>query len=58
MTKGHNQDRSKQTNPQARNKNDVGENRRLTDQDQNKSPDQGRNQRKEQSGGTKGKNAI
>ncbi|MEJ8801396.1 hypothetical protein [Pontibacter sp. H249] len=58
MTKGHNQDRHKQSNPEARDKNNVKENRHLTDQKQNKSPDQGRNQNKEQSGGTKGKNAI
>lgn len=58
MTKGHNQDRHKQSNPEARDKNNVKENRHLTDQKQNKSPDQGRHANEKQSGGTKGKNAI
>ncbi|MDX5420869.1 MAG: hypothetical protein LPK07_05710 [Hymenobacteraceae bacterium] len=58
MTKGHNQQRHKQSNPEARDKNNVKENRSLSDQQKNKSPNQGRNENKEQSGGTKGPNAI
>lgn len=58
MTKGHNQDLNKQSQPHAKSSNDKKENRHLTDQKQNKSPNQGRNENKEQSGGTKGKNAI
>lgn len=58
MTKGHNQDPNKQSQPFAKSADDKKENRHLTDQKQNKSPDQGRNENKEQSGGTKGKNAI
>jgi hypothetical protein len=58
MTKGHNQDLHKQSKPHAKSSDDKGENRHLTDQKQNKSPNQGRNENKEQSGGTKGPNAI
>lgn len=58
MTKGHNQDRNKQSNPEPRNSTTQGQTNSKSDQQQNKSPNQGRNDNKEQSGGTKGKNAI
>jgi len=58
MTKGHNQERHKQSKPEARDKNNVKENRSQSDQPKNKSPNQGRNANEEQSGGTKGQNAI
>lgn len=57
MTKGHNQERSKQSNPEPRSSTTQGQSHHKTDQKQDKSPDQGRNSNKEQSGGTKGKNA-
>lgn len=44
--------------PKGKDANDVKQNRHLTDQKQNKSPNQGRNETKDQSGGTKGQNAI
>lgn len=58
MTKGHNQDANKQTDPKPKNPDDIKENRHQTDQKQNKDPDQGRNSGEDQSGGTKGQNAI
>lgn len=58
MTKGHNQERSKQSNPLPRNEATQGQTNSKSDQKKGKSPDQGRNTNKEQSGGTKGKNAI
>ncbi|WP_168194080.1 hypothetical protein [Pontibacter sp. SGAir0037] len=58
MTKGHNQDRNEQRNPQPENRHDSGQNRSLSDQQKDKSPNQGRNSNPEQSGGTKGQNAI
>ena len=58
MTKGHNQEPGKQSLPKAKDKNDIKENRHLTDKKQDKSPNQGRNETKDQSGGTKGQNAI
>ncbi|MDX5395114.1 MAG: hypothetical protein LPJ89_02420 [Hymenobacteraceae bacterium] len=58
MTKGHNQNIHKQTNPKAKSKDDIGENRHLTDSKKNKSPDQGRSNNPNQAGGKKGQNAI
>ncbi|MFD3000733.1 hypothetical protein ACFS7Z_10205 [Pontibacter toksunensis] len=58
MTKGHNQAPNKQTDPKPKNPDDQNENRHLTDKKQNKDPDQGRNSGEDQSGGTKGQNAI
>jgi len=58
MTKGHNQDSSKQSKPFDKDPDDKKENRHLKDQKQNKSPNQGRNENEDQSGGTKGQNAI
>ncbi|PRY16507.1 hypothetical protein CLV24_101353 [Pontibacter ummariensis] len=58
MTKGHNQDPKKQSHPFGKDPNDKKENRHLSDQKQNKSPHQGRNENEDQSGGTKGQNAI
>jgi hypothetical protein len=60
MTKGHNQDRNKSTKPEAKHQpsQGQGQNRSLSDQKKDKSPNQGRNAEKDQSGGTKGQNAI
>ncbi len=58
MTKGHNQDKNKsQQQPEAKHKGGQEGNRSLSDQQKNKDPNQGRN-KGDQSGGTKGKNAI
>ena len=58
MTKGHNQSHHKQSGQTPTSSANRDENRHLKDQQKDKSPDQGRNKNKEQSGGTKGKNAI
>lgn len=58
MTKGHNQEKGKQSNPEAKNSTTPGQTHHKSDQKQDKSPDQGRQKTKDQSGGTKGKNAI
>jgi hypothetical protein len=59
MTKGHNQDKNKsQQQPEAKQKGGQEGNRSLSDQQKNKDPNQGRNEKKDQSGGTKGQNAI
>lgn len=58
MTKGHNQERSKQSNPEPRENTTKGQDNHKSDQKQNKSPNQGRNENEDQSGGTKGQNAI
>ena len=58
MTKGHNQDKNKSQKPEAKKQSDQpGNNSSLSDQQKNKSPNQGRN-KGDQSGGTKGQNAI
>ncbi|WP_266202662.1 hypothetical protein [Pontibacter kalidii] len=58
MTKGHNQSQNKQSQPHGKSSDDKKANRHQSDQQKNKSPNQGRNENKEQSGGTKGQNAI
>ncbi|MBB6610956.1 hypothetical protein H7F15_07905 [Pontibacter sp. Tf4] len=58
MTKGHNQSHHKQHGTMPANSVRKDENRQLKEQQQDKSPDQGRNKAKDQSGGTKGQNAI
>ncbi|WP_018479732.1 hypothetical protein [Pontibacter roseus] len=59
MTKGHNQDKNKSQKPEAKKQSDQpGHNSSLSDQQKDKSPNQGRNKEKDQSGGTKGQNAI
>ncbi|WP_202923666.1 hypothetical protein [Pontibacter fetidus] len=58
MTKGHNQSHHKQSGQTPSGSVSKGESRHLKDQPKDKSPDQGRNQYKEQSGNTKGRNAI
>lgn len=59
MTKGHNQDKHKQTNPEEENKKHVkGQHEHLSDSQKNKSPHQGRSSGEDPSGGTKGKNSI
>lgn len=58
MTKGHNQEPNKQSLPKGKDADDIKANRHLTDKKQDKSPNQGRNETKDQSGGTKGQNAI
>jgi hypothetical protein len=56
--KGHNQDRNKSQKPEAKKGSDQpGNNSSLGDQKKDKSPNQGRN-KGDQSGGTKGQNAI
>ena len=57
MTKGHNQDKNKSQQPEAKKKGGQEGNRSLGDQQKDKSPNQGRN-KGDQSGGTKGPNAI
>ncbi|MCC9167657.1 hypothetical protein [Pontibacter harenae] len=58
MTKGHNQQPSKQTDPKAKNSDDLKQNHSLSDQQKDKSPNQGRSSGEDPSGGTKGQNAI
>ena len=58
MTKGHNQDKNKSHQPEAKHKGGQEGHRSLGDQQKDKNPNQGRNEKKDQSGGTKGKNAI
>jgi hypothetical protein len=59
MTKGHNQDEQKNKNqkPEAKHQGGQEGNRSLSDQQKDKNPKQGRN-KGDQSGGTKGQNAI
>ncbi|MFT2010165.1 hypothetical protein ACMA1I_15935 [Pontibacter sp. 13R65] len=59
MTKGHNQGNDNKSRPQAENKQEQhkGQNRHMTDQQKKKGP-QGRHEEEDQSGGTKGQNAI
>jgi hypothetical protein len=58
MTKGHNKDENKNQKPEAKHKGGQEGHRSLSDQQQDKDPDQGLNKKKDQSGGTKGQNAI
>lgn len=58
MTKGHNQSHHKQSGQAPTNSANKNENAHLKGQQKDKSPDQGRNKKNEQSGGTKGQNAI
>ncbi|CAM3767296.1 hypothetical protein POKO110462_18960 [Pontibacter korlensis] len=58
MTKGHNQDRNKTSKPEAKKQGGQEGHRSLSDQQKDKSPNQGRRDDKDQSGGTKGQNAI
>lgn len=58
MTKGHNQSHHKQSSTSPTNATKQDENRHLKDKNKDKSPNQGRNKETDQSGGTKGQNAI
>lgn len=58
MTKGHKQSHHKQSGQTPTSSVNKNESRHLKDQKQDKSPTQGRNADKDQSGGTKGRNAI
>lgn len=58
MTKGHNQSHHKQSGQTPTSSMNKDESRHLKDQQKDKSPDQGRSKNRDQSGGTKGKNAI
>ncbi|MEJ8756121.1 hypothetical protein WG947_03875 [Pontibacter sp. H259] len=58
MTKGHNQSHHKQSGQPPVNEVQNGENKHLKNQQRDKSLNQGRNKTEDQSGGTKGKNAI
>jgi hypothetical protein len=58
MTKGHNQSHHKQTKQEPTSSASTSDNKNLKSQDKDKSPDQGRSRNRDQSGGTKGKNAI
>ncbi len=57
MTKGHNQGRDKQNNPSTKGNQGDHQTHHRTDQDKKKGP-QGRHENKDESGGTKGQNAI
>ena len=56
MTKGHNQDKNKSQKPEAKKQGGQVGNRSMGDQQKDKN--QGRNDKQDQSGGTKGKNSI
>lgn len=58
MTKGHNQDKNKSQKPEAKKQGGQEGTRSLGDQQKDKSPNQGRNEKRDKSGGTKGKNSI
>jgi len=58
MTKGHNQSHHKQSGQTPTNQVRNDENRHLKNQQRDKNPNQGRNKTEDQSGGTKGQNAI
>ena len=55
MTKGHNQEKTNDADPKNKTK---GQDRKLSDSQKEKSPNKGRNSDEDQSGGTKGQNAI
>ncbi|MBC5775350.1 hypothetical protein H8S95_14820 [Pontibacter sp. KCTC 32443] len=57
MTKGHNQSHHKQSGQTPTNAH-TDENRHLKNKQKDKSPEQGRSSKQDQSGGTKGQNAI
>ncbi|WP_242926983.1 hypothetical protein [Pontibacter vulgaris] len=57
MTKGHNKEREDKNKPSAEHNTGKHQTHHLKDQDKEKGP-QGRHKEKDQSGGTKGQNAI
>jgi hypothetical protein len=59
MTKGHNQDKHKQTNPEEdKHKKVQGQHEHLKESNKDKSPNQGRSSGEDPSGGTKGQNSV